>query len=114
MTNDNKTGTAHPAKTSAGDHDAQSISITSIFSIPSVALSNNTNPSSSNRFLLLGFPAAAPPVFTRLADGAPTLAMSSSGADRFRDGAAGDVDGRGVNVGLDNFVGNTNRGPSDD
>ena len=113
MTNNNKTGTAHLANsTSVGDHDAQSISITSTSSIPSVALSNNTNPSSSNRFLLLGLPTVAPSVFMRLADGASTSAISSSGAGRFHEGATGGADGRSVIGDLGNVVGNINGGPS--
>ena len=68
--------------------------------------SHSPNPSSFNRFLFLGFPTATPSVFTCLADG------TSTGADHFREGATGGVDGRGTNGGLGNFVGNINGGPS--
>lgn len=74
-----------------------------------------TNPSSSSLFFFLGLPSSsddAPFVLALFANGL-TSAISSSGAVRFREGAAGGgVDGRGVNGGFGNGDGNINTGPS--
>lgn len=71
-----------------------------------------TTPSSSNRRFLLGLPISdAPFIFGRLGDGSDSM-ISSSGADRFRDGAGGGVTRRGVYGGLGNGDGNINVGSS--
>lgn len=71
-----------------------------------------TNPSSSSLRFLLGLPSSsdddeAPFVLARLAKGSAS-ATSSSGADRFREGAGGGVDGRRWKGGFGNGDGNTN------
>ena len=75
-----------------------------------------TSPSSSSLLFLLGLPSSsddddAPLVFALLAKGS-TSSTSSSGADRFRDGAGTGVDGRGWKDGFGNDDGNINAGAS--
>lgn len=88
--------------------------MTSSLSILSVALSNMTSPSSSSLLFLLGLPSSiddAPFVFALLAKGSAST-ESSSRADRFRGGAGGGVDGRGLKGGFGNDDGNINAGAS--
>lgn len=80
-----------------GKKGSQSITITSS-SILSSLLLNISSPSSSSLLLLLGLAISSiedvpfASVFARLANG-PTSKISSSGADRLRDGSGGGVDG---------------------
>lgn len=84
-------------------------------SILSEEFDSMTTPSSSNRRFLLGLPISGkvdvPFVFGRLGDGSDSM-ISSSGADRFRDGAGVRVTRRGVYGGLGKGDGNINVGPS--
>lgn len=74
-----------------------------------------TIPSSSNRRFLLGLPisgkSSAPFVFGRLEDGSDSM-ISSSGADRFRDGTGVGLKRRGVYSGLGRGDGSISVGPS--
>jgi len=99
-------------------NEPQSISITSSSILSSLPF-NISSPSSSNLLFLLGlaiFSIVTVPcvfVFVRLADGS-TSAISSSGADRLRDGAGGGVDGRFSRRGGDgNGDGSMYAGPSE-